>query len=385
MDFASLYNKMEEEAKSPDRFKQQSSFSDPNIYKISKDKDGNGTVTVRFIPSFNKSKTTLNTTVMKKVHNLQWERLLPGKDKPERRWKPEFLCPKTFDKNAECPVCDYGWDMYNELKEAGEPKDKYDVYRTRFTSSEKILTNVMIIKDELRPENNGKIFVYELSKTVYSMFQKEVEKLKEMSPEERAQMQVPEKVQAFDPFDLLCSKNIVLKFKDKKFVSQPSDYWGSSYFTNMFSAVANNIQEAEELVNTAFCLDDYVNESLVPSVDEMNKMLDYVLFRNTKKETKKEVPTEADYMVPQASMADALLKKVQEAPVNVEVPGIPEQPAQTQPVQVQEVEVPQTQPSVATSAGTEVPLTTNEEKPKADAKPVANMSDEAFLASLGLS
>ena len=351
MDFATLYKKMEEESKSPDRFKTQSSFVDPNMYKISKDADGNGTVTVRFIPSFNKDKTALNTTVTKKVHNLQWERLLPGKDKPERRWKPEFICPKTFDKNAECPVCNYGWDKYNELKEDGEPKEVYDKYRRAFTNNEKILTNVMIIKDNQRPENNGKIFVFTLSKTVYSMFQKEVEKIKEMSAEEREEFQIPSNVDVFDPFSLTNSKNMVLKFKNKKEVKQPSDYWGSSYFSSVFSAIATNIQEAEEIVNQAFCLDDYVNKSLVPSVDEMQDMLDYVLFKNVKKSTKRK--SEQPKPMNATDAMETLAKQVKEVK-----PPVQEAPKEVK----QEVEKP---------------------VQEAPTNP-STMSDEDFLKSLGM-
>lgn len=374
MDFASLYKNMEEEAKAPDRFKQQSAFSDPNQYKISKDGEGNGTVTVRFIPSFNKDKTQLQTTVLKKVHTLQWERLLPGKDKPERRWKPEFLCPKTFDKNAECPACDYGWDMYNEMKENGEAKEKYDKYRQAFTSSEQLLTNIMIIKDELRPENNGKIFVFKLSKTVYSMFQKEVEKIKEMTAEERAQLQIPDSINVFDPFDLMASKNMVLKFKDKKFISQASDYWGSSYFTNMFSALAKNITEAEDLVNQAFCLDDYISPSLVPSVEQMQNDLDYVLFKNTKK---KETPATDDQVNVSTSMQEELMKKVQEA--NIQQPVPPVTQTVTPEVSAPPVEVPvqQTQPEP-------VPQAQVQETVIAPAKKADEMSDEEFLKSMGM-
>lgn len=372
MDFASLYNKMEEEAKAPDRFKQQSSFGDPNIYKITKDEEGCGSVTIRFLPSFNKDKTQLQTTILKKVHNLQWERLLPGKDRPEKRWKPEMLCPKSFNKDAECPICDYGWDKYNESKEDGEPKDVYDKYRQSFTNNEKILTNIMIIKDEKRPENNSKIFVFELSKTVYSLFQKEVEKIKEMDSEERKQMGVPENLTSFDPFNLMMSKNMVLKFKSKKHITQPSEYWGSSYFTNMFTAIASNIQEAEELVNKAFCLDDYNNPADVLNVDEMQEQLDYVLFKNTKKKVHKQEDT-SGVNIESDEMQELAKKLIKTAPV-VDAPKqeVPFQNVQVEtPSPVVEAPVVNVEPQTAT----ETPKTT---------EPNVEMSDEDFLKSLGV-
>jgi len=363
MDFASMYKKMEEEAASPDRYKTKPAFeSDSRFYKISKDKDGNGTVIVRFLPSFNKDRTALNTHVLKKVHALQWEKHFPGKDKPERRWKPEFMCPKTISSDHSCPVCDYGWDMYNELKEAGEVKDKYDLYRRAFTNSEKVITNILIVKDELHPENNGKVFLFELSKTVLAMFPKEVEKVKEMTDDDKKASGCPSDMKVFDPFNVMCSKNICLKFKDKKFVTIPADYWGSSYFTNSFSAIATSMEETQKLVESTHCLDEFISDANLISSEEMLKQLDYVLFKDAKpKKEKTETPKqEPVYQAPVVEIPavtqdmNAMLLKAAPAAVVEE----PKAEAVMEPVK-------EPAPAVATTSA-------------------KTLSDEEFLASLGM-
>lgn len=363
MDFESMYKKMEEEAAAPDRYKTAPAFErDSRFYKISKDADGNGTVVVRFLPSFNTDKTALNTYVLKKVHALQWEKHFPGKDKPEKRWKPEFMCPKTISKEHSCPVCDYGWDMYNELKDSGEVKDKYDAYRRAFTNSEKLITNILVVKDELHPENNGKVFLFELSKTVLGMFPKEVEKVKEMTDDDKKACGCPTSMNVFDPFNIMASKNIVLKFKDKKFVTTPADYWGSSYFAASFSSIATSIDEAKKIVEQAYCLDEHISENLIRSHEEMVTDLDFVTFKTEKKEPKepkeKKVDEEPKYEAPKENAdMNALLLKT--------------------PTQAEEI------------ATQQAPVQTPVEEPKKSEAPQAStsakeLSDEEFLASLGM-
>lgn len=372
-----MYKKMEEEAAAPDRYKTRPDFErDSRFYKISKDKDGNGTVVVRFLPSFNADRTALKTHVLKKVHALQWEKHFPGKEKPEKRWKPEFMCPKTVSSDKECPICAYGWDMYNELKDAGEVKDKYDLYRKAFTNSEKVITNILVVKDEIHPENNGKVFLFELSKTILGMFPKEVEKFKEMTDGDKQASGCPSNMTTFDPYNIMASKNMVLKYKDKKFVTTPSDYWGSSYFATAFSSIATTIAETQAIVEQTHCLDEFISEANIRSHEDMLADLDFVLFKTEKKEPKKpnekKAEEEPKYEAPPASQdMNALLLKTPDVAEEIIT-----QQAQTP------AEVPQENVIAPVQTPVEEPKK-EPEAPKASTSAKA-LSDEEFLASLGM-
>ena len=357
MDFSQMYEQMAQEANNENRFKSKSGFeSDERFFKIGKDSKGNGSAVVRFLPSFNTEKTKLNTVVSRSMHALQWSKLFPGKEQPEKRFKNPFLCPKSLKKENYCPVCEAAWALYNEAKEAGEPEDKYKKYLS-LTAKEEYLVNVLVKKDENRPENNGKIFVFKLPKTIMDIFTKEVEKIKDMSSEDRQACGVPSNLVAFDPFNIMASRDMHLKYKDKKNVDKPTDIWASSYFAQAFTAIAVSMQEAQELVSQAYCLDEFNSASVLHSEEQMMKDFDYVMFKTESKPKSESKPESTPVQESVPDYQAQIMHQVEKAQT---VPPV----TQAAPEVKEEVKVP-----VQTATP---PKAANE------------MSDEDFLKSLGM-
>lgn len=70
------------------------------------------------------------------------------------------VCPKSVGK--DCPICSYGWDRYNDPK-SGEIDKKES---KNFLPQKQEYCNILMVKDPMNPENNGKVFLYKLPVSV---------------------------------------------------------------------------------------------------------------------------------------------------------------------------------------------------------------------------
>lgn len=110
----------------------------------------------------------------------------------------DAICRTTLKGESNCPLCNENTKLYNNAtKIQRESPDLKKRYRnTRYYS------NVLVVKDSLHPENNGKVFVYEMPKTVFGFIQSAVEpKFESDKP--------------FDPFNVFDGKNLHVKCEKK--------------------------------------------------------------------------------------------------------------------------------------------------------------------------
>ena len=292
MDFQKMLAQQEEQAKSGAMYETKPQFkSDERFYTISKDQEGNGTVTVRFLPSFNKSKDNLNYFVKRYTHNVKNSKLYPGAEKPEQRsfWGDDAICPKTISSDNSCPICDHGWELYNEAKENGVPKEKLGTILGNWTNNEELITNILVINDPINKDNNGKVFLFKLSKTILDSMKNEAEKVKEICAQgndAKLAQGIPSNVTYFDSYNLLTGKNITLKYKNYKKV-KPAEVWGSSYWDVNFTSLVKNEEEWKAVMEKTYCLEEFTTDAKVQSEDFLNEKLDFLEFRDGK-ESKKE-------------------------------------------------------------------------------------------------
>lgn len=354
MDFAAMVKQQKDSVLTGEAFKEKPRYNvDERFYKISKDQKGNGKVKIRFIPSMNSEKNSLNMVTTRLVHNVNWHKTYGDKNS-EKRWH-SGVCPRSKDKSADCPICNYGFEMANTIdRDDKENADLRRDYLREFVSRDELLTNIMVLKDEINPENEGKIFLFRLSKTVYDMFIGEAEKVSDQlslceTEEDRMARNFPKDLEGFDPFDLMVSKDMWLIYKNKKEVKKASEHWGSSYFDSIFTSVAKNMDEYKEIVENAYCLDEFISEDAMPTNEFLEKEIDRLTFKDSnsnkvQQETKENVSIQKP------------VEQVQETKVVEEVNVEKEIPVQETKV-VEEVSPPQ-------------PTSTD------------NMSDDEFLNSI---
>ena len=302
MDFNAMLQAQQEEAVKADAFTAKPTYEvDERFYVLSKDATGCSNVKVRFIPSFNADKTKLQMYVTQKYHHVNWNRI-PLDDKSERKYW-SGVCPTTI-KGKECPICNHGFTEGGKIPKVqvakGEPIPKDQLLRSayykEFCSSDRIITNIMVLKDDINPDNVGKVFLFELKTSLFKMIATEAEVIQKRLAEfpnaqDRIARGIPADLKGFDPYNLLASKDLNIVYKAKKFTNNdPKAYWGSSNWDDIFTAKVNNADEYKEIVEQAYVLDEFLSEDCIPDSEFLEKKLAELTFSNVTTNVVKEGP-----------------------------------------------------------------------------------------------
>jgi len=282
---------MNQEMADPNKFSDKPKYEkDKRIYRIGKDKDGNGSAKIRFLPSLNVDKNKLITFISVKKHLPQI------KDGDKKRFI-DVTCPKIADKNAECPICDYTWEKYNELKEVDINKAKW--YPRTFASKDKYYTNILVIDDKNEPENNGKVFILEFGAQLFKLIGAA------MNPSEEEQQE--KGLSPFNAWDVQKGRDFRLKLISGKHTVNGFATWEESFFAVESTSVIEDVKELQELLEKSYCLDEFVDPSKFLTVDQLQEKLDYVLGKGNKSKPSK--PDETTSKETQQETLETEMKK----------------------------------------------------------------------------
>ena len=165
--------------------------ADERFWKLIVDpKTGIGYAKLRFLPA-------------PKNEDIPWAKLWShGFQGPAGSWFIEN-CPTTLD-GRPCPVCKEN----NRLWNSGVERDK-EVARARKRKLTYI-SNVLILEDPARPENNGKTFLYKYGKKIHD---KVMELLEPQFPDQKPA----------NPFELKAQKVAGYQNYDKSEFTEPSE------------------------------------------------------------------------------------------------------------------------------------------------------------------
>ena len=154
---------------------------------------------------------------------------------------------------AKCPVC----EKNNELWNSGVESNK-DIARTRKRKLTYI-SNVLVVKDPTRPENEGKVFLFKFGKKI---FDKIKEKIEPQFEDEKA----------INPFNFWEGANFKLKIR------QVEGYrnYDKSEFDNV-SAISGDDSVIEKIWKGSHSLKDFLKPSEFKSYDELKTKRDRVL------------------------------------------------------------------------------------------------------------
>ena len=146
-----------------DPFKQASNkyASDERFYKLTKDKDGNGAALIRFLPDSEKRMilpvNKINTTIIKNS---------------KKRFVNE-LSPTNIGQ--PCPFQEKWSELYNAgLKDPVKDANGNitQIGSKLFNRAQRYYANIKVINDPANPENNGKIFLLDMSGSMNSKLEK---------------------------------------------------------------------------------------------------------------------------------------------------------------------------------------------------------------------
>ena len=169
---------------------------DTRFYTLPKNKDGSGEAIICFI-------SDQNQKIFKKVFKFNISNFVSGK----KRFT-NYFSPTTI--GLPDPVQERWQKLWNDgLKDEAK----------KFARTIRYITNIKVIRDPLNPENNGKLFLYEMSQSLKEKIKHAVE-LSEMDK----QLNRPRK-EIFNP-----TKGWLMKLTCKKAVNGFTTYDDSEFF-----------------------------------------------------------------------------------------------------------------------------------------------------------
>lgn len=120
---------------------------------LNEGKDGKRELIIRFLPNLMSNGKVGPTAIEKHIHYADF------KQNPELAGY--FDCLKNANIGKTCPLCDTFWNLHNSKNPEIQDKKKL------ISRSTKYYSYVLVVSDEQKPENEGKIFVFPFGFKIY--------------------------------------------------------------------------------------------------------------------------------------------------------------------------------------------------------------------------
>ena len=244
---------------------QSQSRNDDRIWKLSVDKAGNGTATIRFLPRIDGDE-----------YELPWVKIFNhGFQGPTGKW---YIENNLNSIGQEDPVSQLNAQLWNSGIDANKEIARKQKRRLNYWA------NILVVSDPKNPENEGKVFMYKFGKKI---FDKIMDKAKPTFEDE-----TPVNV-----FDLWEGANF--KLRQRMVMGYPN--YDESTFSDP-NTVTDNDDKLLSIMNSRHNLQELLHPSNFKSYDDLKKKLDSVLSN--------------DSFVPRTAEQIAEEFNVQEQPVN---------------------------------------------------------------------
>jgi hypothetical protein len=213
-------------------------YKDDRFWRPEQDKMGNGFAVVRFLPEVN-------------GEDCPWVKIYSHAFQGPGGWYIENSLTTIAQKD---PV----GELNNELWNTGSEEDK-NLARIRKRKTTYI-SNILVIKDEANPQNEGKVFLYKYGTKIFEKIQEK------MKPEFKDEDQI-------NPFDFWGGCNFKLKIRK---VGGFTNY-DKSEFDSPSPLMGGDDNKIEKIWNQEIALSEFTNQSNFKSYDELKTRLQAVL------------------------------------------------------------------------------------------------------------
>ena len=182
----------------------------------------------------------------------------------------------------DCPVYERVKPKWDAAKEA-DNKAQMDRIKAMFTK-EVMIANILVIKDGSNPENNGKVFLFRITKDMKKLLDEAMDPLEE-------------DVESFNPFDADMGHNCNLNLDYSNRVIGGKTVAVGDYakvnFNETSSPIADSDEGIEAILDQCHSMLSYLND--IKSEDELNKMLDKVFaFKEAREDTHEQALAKAE-------------------------------------------------------------------------------------------
>ncbi len=164
----------------------------------------------------------------------------------------------------DCPVNEHDRPLWSAWKDDGKPDNDVKKTLVERIAKDKVICNILVIDDRAKPENNGKVFLFEVPRAVLSMIDEAIE------PSKPA-------VDPIDPYDYLEGHDLILDFMmpKQKFGDwegfAAKDIGTDSYFEKSKTPIADNEADIERIMSEAYSLTEFTDLKHFKTYDELKK------------------------------------------------------------------------------------------------------------------
>lgn len=227
--------------------KNKSQYHDDRFWKLSVDKNQNGEALIRFLPGVEGEEESCivayNTYYIKT--NSSTEFFVAAA--PENVGKPSF--PNEVRSKIWKKFQTTNDLKYKELFKKRSPTTKY-------------ITNILVLKDPANPENEGKVFLFEMGEYLKRLYYKEMGIEEDSAKEEKSKLVLEDEEEVtvkgpYDHTDLFEGSNFILKA-----YSESGQALNRSYDKSRFTkrkAAAEDEAELERIYNAQYSLKEFTD------------------------------------------------------------------------------------------------------------------------------
>lgn len=220
--------------------------ADNRFYKLKRDENGNGAAIIRFLPDPN----------LKMLQQI-WKINVNNQKGNDRRWVSE-LSPQNI--NQPDPFHKAWADLWQQGKKEEARK---------FARQTRYYANILVIKDPATPENEGKVFLLDMSQSLKQMLENA------MFPSDADRSLGAEPKALFNPLQGHNFKLVSAK-ESTGFLG-----YSKSSVVDQVTSVFDSKEEAVTFIKeNCYPLDDFLKPEAYKSYEELQEKLNYVMFRD---------------------------------------------------------------------------------------------------------
>jgi hypothetical protein len=217
---------------------------DDRFWKLERDKSGNGSAVIRFLPS----------SAIDGDDALPWVRVFDhGFKGPSGKWYIEKSLTTLGQKD---PVSEYNSKLWNSTTDENSWQRKQAKDQKRRLS---YISNIYVVSDPKNPENEGKVFLFKFGKKIFDKI------TMAMNPEFDGD-------EAVNPFDFWKGANFKIRIRTV------DNY--PNYDQSLFDAprpLKDDDGELERIWNKQYSLKEFIDPKGFKSYEELKRRLDEVL------------------------------------------------------------------------------------------------------------
>ena len=213
-------------------------YKDDRFWRPEQDKQGNGFAVIRFLPEIN-------------GEDCPWVKVYSHAFQGMGGW---YIENSLTTLNQKDPVSELNSELWN----TGSEEDK-NIARSRKRKTTYI-SNILVVKDEANPQNEGKVFLYKYGTKIFDKIQEK------MKPEFKDE-------EAINPFDFWNGCNFKLKIRK---IGGYTNY-DKSEFDSSSALFAGDENKMEKIWKQQHALQPFVAPESFKSYDELKKRLYDVL------------------------------------------------------------------------------------------------------------